>query len=310
MADSPHAAIPAEILNRKGARTTALVPANVRLLLNAGRIESANLCEWLIVDHAQLARTVFSDFGWDHLTTETETALQNLAAPTAMKRTVAVGAVLANAFQSRSTVSKAIAALQQHASDTVRSWACAMIGQSPQFDLSEKLTLLRPLASDTNMGVREIAWMAARPLVSQNVESAIELLIPWVSDSDHRVRRFASEVTRPRGVWCQHIGRLKECPELALPLLDPLRADDSKYVCDSVANWLNDASKSQEEFVLETCRRWLEQSPVPSTIAITKRALRTLTKTGTADLKFLTDLTRKSRKANGGSSKTSPRKDE
>jgi len=222
------ASVPPEILSRKGARTTATVPTEVLELLNAGLIESVNLCEWLIVDHAKLADTVFQQFGWNDLQPDIEAALNSLKTPTAMKRTVAVGAVLSQYHSSASAFAQAIKSLSQHPSDTVRTWACAMIGQRKSLDLSRRLDWLRPLAADSNMGVREIAWMAVRPQVNEQLAEAIQRLQPWVLDPNDRIRRFASELTRPRGVWCAHIVKLKESPEMGLPLLQPLRSDDSK----------------------------------------------------------------------------------
>ncbi len=103
---------------------------------------------------------------------------------------------------------------------------------------------MRRFAADPHFGVREIAWMAVRDAVIGSLDESLALLQPWVSDADPNIRRFASELTRPRGVWCAQIEALKAEPWRALPLIEPLRADSSRYVQNSVANWLNDASKT------------------------------------------------------------------
>jgi len=93
---------------------------------------------------------------------------------------------------------------------------------------------------------------------------------------DPSIRRFASEATRPRGVWCAQIETLKKEPWRGLPLLDPLRADTSSYVQDSVANWLNDAAKTQPQWVREVCARWGRGKLAPATAYILRRARRSL----------------------------------
>ncbi|MDX2269002.1 MAG: DNA alkylation repair protein [Bryobacter sp.] len=167
-------------------------------------------------------------------------------------------------------------ALLRHPSDTVRGIAAYALMLNPNLTLARRLDALRRLADDAHFGVREWAWMAVRPHLVAQLPESIALLRPWVDSPSERIRRFAVEATRPRGVWCAHAGLLKAQPEMGLPLLEPLRADPAKYVQDSVANWLNDAAKSQPPFVLALCKRWRKESPLPATERICHRAQRSL----------------------------------
>lgn len=264
------------ILRRKGARTTALVPPDVRRLLDEGRIESVNLCEWLVVDQRALAERVFRACGWPELIGPTQAALNQLKTPTTPKKMEAIGRTLVAHCTSKTDVDDAYERLAAHRSDIVRSWACYLVGLHGALPLADKLERIRRLAADSNMGVRETSWMSVRESLADDLPQAIRLLKPFVKSDDANVRRFASEATRPRGVWCRHLTTLKEDPSPGLPLLEPLRSDASKYVRDSVGNWLNDASKSQPDWVRSLVRRWRRESDTPETQYIAKRALRTI----------------------------------
>ena len=113
---------------------------------------------------------------------------------------------------------------------------------------------------------------------SQSPEPLAEILSKWTNNEDENIRRFASEATRPRGVWCEHIEELKQNPELGLTILEPLKSDKAKYVQDSVGNWLNYASKTQPDFVKNLCEKWKKESPTKETAYIIKKALRTIEK--------------------------------
>jgi 3-methyladenine DNA glycosylase AlkC len=53
------------------------------------------------------------------------------------------------------------------------------------------------------------------------------------------------------GTRTGHISALKQAPEVAEPLLVPRLAEADKYAQDSVANWLNDASKTRPDWVIQ-----------------------------------------------------------
>lgn len=163
----------------------------------------------------------------------------------------------------------------QSTSDTVRGWGAMAIGQPSGLSLEQRLELIRPFADDAHFAVREWAWLALRPHIAVDLQHAVRTLEPFTREPSERLRRYATEATRPRGVWSVHLPELKANPRLGLPLLAPLRADAARYVQDSVANWLNDASRTQPEWVRGLCRRW-QAAGEPATARICRRAMRSL----------------------------------
>ena len=251
---------------RKGAIRAADIPADVLHALSRGQMQSATLAECMALDQAMLVRTVFPGLSASALK-----AVNVACALGVLKRMACIGAVLLDELGT-----DGIAQCQSHAADTVRGWACFMIGAQPALDLQARLTSIRPLADDVHFGVREWAWMGVRPHLAQELAESIAHLAPWTAEPSERLRRFASEALRPRGVWCAHIAALKREPAQALPILSPLRADPSAYVQDSVANWLNDAAKDQPVFVRDLCTQWLQGASTDATRRICQRAQRNL----------------------------------
>jgi 3-methyladenine DNA glycosylase AlkC len=232
--------------------------------LNAGTLETATLAEGLAIDFRTLLMSAFAD-----LEIPEETDLSDKVGIT--KRMQCCGAIL-HAMLGLDGLDR----IAGHPSDTVRGWAAFVIATEGELSLSRRLKLVQPLADDRHFGVREWAWLALRPSIAEVIGRSVRTLRSWTRRRSENLRRFAVEATRPRGVWCAHIPELKVSPQLGLPLIEPLRADPSKYVQDSVGNWLNDASKSQSDWVRQLCARWEHESPVDATRRICKRALRSL----------------------------------
>jgi len=164
--------------------------------------------------------------------------------------------------------------LKAHNSDTIRSFACYVLVLH-NLSIEKKFELITPLADDYHFGVREWAWIALRPEIIADPFKAIGLFEPWVLNQSENIRRFASESTRPRGVWCSHIKIFRQEPWHALTILEPLKNDPAKYVQLSVANWLNDAGKDHPKWVIQLCEKWQSKCST-NTEKICKRALRNL----------------------------------
>ncbi|MDX2115145.1 MAG: DNA alkylation repair protein [Planctomycetota bacterium] len=249
---------------RKGARRMADVTPAVRARLNRGEIEALTLSEILTVDFAKLIRAAAPEID-----------------PRRAARVGRAGGIIARMRAAGVELLEhggigMFDGLAAHRSDTVRGWAAYLLAEAPGLTLAERLKRVKPLADDANAGVREWAWIALRPHVAADLPGAIRALWPWTGHRSANVRRYASEITRPRGVWCAHLNELKRDPTSGLVLLEPLRADGAKYVQDSVANWLNDAGKSHPEWVRGVCARWERESESAATARICRRALRSL----------------------------------
>jgi 3-methyladenine DNA glycosylase AlkC len=253
---------------RKGAMRMVDIPPAVLARLNKGEMEALTLAEVLAVDFAKLLRNAFPELDKPLLKQMQEARVLGWVA-----RTRLAGELLCQGLGR-----EALKRTTDHASDQVRGWGASLVAALPGLTLEERLKLIRRTADDPNPGTRETAWIMLRPHIAADIKGSIALLQPWTEDGKPNLRRFASEITRPRGVWCEHIRELRRDPEPGLALLEPLCSDPSRYVQNSVANWLNDASKDNPAFVRTVCKSWTKRSKTKETAYICKRAQRTLDK--------------------------------
>jgi len=267
----------ASMATRKGAARFSALQPDVLDALNRGDMATVNLVEFLAIDLRQLAHHVARNIGLDPQAERLVDALAMLDAFKPMQRHGHIARALYDLTESHADRDAIANRLANHPSDMARSWACYWL-QCADMPLQDKLVSVRRFATDGHFGVREMAWSAVRNDVIADLDHALALLQPWVMDAHPCARRFATDLTRPRGVWCAQIEALKAEPWRALDLLVPVRADPDRYVQNSVANWLNDASKSQPAWVEKICAKWNAASPTAATTYITRRALRTLRK--------------------------------
>lgn len=267
-----------KLKSRKGACRRSTIPDEVLRALNEGKLETVNLVEWLAIDMYVLLGNILTEIGLEKQIDPLLEKSLTLQDQGITKRLKGMGEILFQALEKEEKGTNIWESLSNHPSDMVRAWAAFIITANQSLLLPQRLQIMRRFAADSSVAVRECAWDALRLYLVEDLSTSFRLLIPWVQDEDPNIRRCAIEGTRPRGVWCKHIPQLKENPELGLTILEFVRSDPSKYVQKSVGNWLNDASKSQPDWVIKTCQRWQQESPTIQTKWIIKHGLRTLVK--------------------------------
>jgi 3-methyladenine DNA glycosylase AlkC len=123
---------------------------------------------------------------------------------------------------------------------------------------------------------------AVRPFILKYEKEMILRMQQWSQHESHKVRRLASEGSRPRLPWAMGIPFLKKDPGSILPILENLKTDPSEYVRRSVANSLNDIAKDHPQVVVDIAKKWSGLGS--ETDAIIKHGSRTLLKQGHADI--------------------------
>lgn len=122
------------------------------------------------------------------------------------------------------------------------------------------------------------AEFAIRPFLLRDFDRTLAVMHEWSLDENEHVRRLASEGSRPRLPWSFRLPQVQADPNLCAAILDNLKADSSLYVRKSVANHLNDITKTHPDWVLTLIEGWSLDNPHTAWIA--RHALRSLIKQG------------------------------
>lgn len=144
------------------------------------------------------------------------------------------------------------------------------------FGLSEPEAALRAMRRFTQHFSCEFA---IRDFLIHHPELTMQHVLEWSRDPDWRVRRLASEGTRPRLPWGQKLKAFVADPEPVLNLLDAMHDDPQLIVRRSVANNLNDIAKDHPDRAVKVAERWFSTGHAGSKWTV-KHGLRTLIKQG------------------------------
>ena len=123
---------------------------------------------------------------------------------------------------------------------------------------------------------------AVRPFIQAHEERMMAQMAAWAGHDNEHIRRLASEGCRPALPWGRALAGFKKDPLPVLAVLERLKADPSLYVRKSVANNLNDISKTHPDLVIQTAKNWYGNNA--HTDWIVKHACRTLLKKGNRDV--------------------------
>ena len=88
-------------------------------------------------------------------------------------------------------------------------------------------------------------------------ERALPVISDWIADSNHNVRRAASEGLR---TWTYR-DYFKQHPEVAIELLSSLKADEHAYVRKSAGNALRDISRFHKDLLSQELAAWDRTDP-------------------------------------------------
>lgn len=184
----------------------------------------------------------------------------------------ALHASLPGSYREQLTTLRELAPQVDH--EFVSLFLCDFVEQFGLHDFDHSMEALQYF---TTFGSAEFA---IRPFILADQPRALKTMHRWTKSKDEKVRRLASEGSRPRLPWGKRLHALVQDPSPTAPILDALKQDPALFVRKSVANHLNDITKDHPDWVLDRLHQWEIQHPHTAWIA--KHACRTLIKKGHA----------------------------
>lgn len=126
------------------------------------------------------------------------------------------------------------------------------------------------------------AEFVVRPFLIRYESRMMRQMAVWAKHDNEHIRRLASEGCRPALPWGQGLSSFKKDPSPVLAVLEQLKADPSLYVRKSVANNLNDISKTHPDVVAKIARDWYGENEYTNWVV--KHGCRTLLKKGNREV--------------------------
>lgn len=170
-------------IKRKGSKSTKDISDDILEQLNSGKIEMANLVEWLAVNQKLLLENLLIQTNRKKYLNLILADIKNLKKQTVNTINEAIGIGL----YTQATVnddSEILEIISTHRSDLIRCWATYTIGKNPNLSLKQVLQQIQPFAADKRFGVREICWLSVRQIISKNLSQSLEILTNWTSHQD------------------------------------------------------------------------------------------------------------------------------
>jgi len=123
---------------------------------------------------------------------------------------------------------------------------------------------------------------AVRPFIIKHEARMMAQMVAWSKHESEHVRRLSCEGCRPALPWAPALNSFKKDPTPILPILEQLKTDPSVWVRKSVANNLNDISKTHPALVAKIAKEWYGSNE--HTNWIVKHGCRTLLKKGNREV--------------------------